>query len=163
MINFDELPDSNPFSTPKPGFYLVDIKAAESKQPKDTAKKEFLEVQMILTDADGKACGTLFDRFYDTDSDIPKFKLGRFVKALKLPITGSMTFRDFAKVLPGRTLVVDICNKPDDYKGNGAMKAEVDLFAREAYYPTEEFEALTGKTPAPQDAAAPESTGADNY
>lgn len=147
-INFSELPKDNPFSVPKPGLYLATIKKAEAFQPKDTSKPEYLAVTYEVVSAEGKKCGNVFDNFFESDSDVVKFKLGRFVSALKLPIVGEMTFKDFAKVLPGRTLVIDIKNVPDDYRGNGAMKAEVDLFAREAYYPTEEFESLTGVAPA---------------
>jgi hypothetical protein len=148
-INFAELPKDNPFSIPAPGLYIAKITKAVSQQPKDTSKPEYLALTYALTDENGKPAGNLFDNFFESDSDVPKYKLGRFLTAAGIPLTGVMEFKDLAKILPNRTLVVDVKNVPDDYKGNGAMKAEVDLFAREAYYPVSEFASLVGKEPEP--------------
>jgi len=161
-IDFSSLPQDNPFSIPKPGLYLVKIIKAESKPPKDVSKPEYLECVYALTDAHGKACGNFTDRFFESESDVVKFKLGRFVKATGIPITGMVEFRDLAKILVNRTLVVDIKNVKDDYNSTPekeVLKAEVDIFSREAYYNVSEFASLTGTQQEPAPDAAPDDTG----
>lgn len=157
-IDFNALPTESTFKTLAPGLYKMTVKTAEAKTKKDDPSKEYLELQCSMVDANGNPAGTFYDRFFDSESEVPKYKLGRFAKATKLPITGVLTFGNFAKLLPGVTVIVDIKNVEDTYRSNGAMKAEVDLFAREAYWPIDEWEALTGNAPA----APAESTGG-NY
>ena len=161
-IDFTKLKTDNPFSVPDPGIYLATITEAKSQQPKDTSKPEFLNVKYSLMDADGNSAGNMEDNFFDSDSDVPKYKLGRFITAVGIPLTGAMEFKDLAKILPKRKLVVDVKNVKDDYRsteGKEVMKAEIDLFAREAYYPVGEFNSLVGREDAPaEEATTPAET-----
>ena len=166
-IDFTKLTTDSPFSTPAPGLYIATITKAESLKPKDTSKPEYLKCTYQLIDEDGKSSGTMEDMFFESDSDVPKYKLGRFIIAVGIPLTGAMEFKDLAKVLPNRKLVVDVKNVKDDYRsteGKEVMKAEIDIFAREAYYPISEFNSLVGRDVAADlDAREADATTENNY
>lgn len=139
MINFDSLPTENPFALPAPGLYKAHILEAVMKQGSDTAKPPYLNVKYALSDAQGVSAGTLFDIISESDSSVVQFKVGRFIRACGLPLTGAMELKDIGKLVVGRDLALDvkITPAPKDSKYND--KAEVDLFSRAAYYLPSEF------------------------
>ena len=153
-INFSSLPTKNPYSIPAPGVYKARIDDAEMRAPKnDATKPEYLNLKYTLLNADGSSAGTLYDILSESDSSIVQFKISRFIQACGLPLTGTMELKDIAKIVKGRTIVVDISHD----KKSDPVRAQVDLFSREAYYPEAEYEhvcALAGQTTATKDATA---------
>ena len=166
-IDFTKLTTDSPFATPAPGLYLATVTKAESLKPKDTSKPEYLKCTYQLIDENGKNAGSMDDMFFESDSDVPKYKLGRFIMAVGIPLTGVMEFKDLVKILPSRKLVVDVKNVKDDYRsteGKEVMKAEIDIFAREAYYPVSEFNSLVGRDEVAElDAREADATPENNY
>lgn len=134
-INFDSLPQENPFALPEPGVYKAKIVEAEMKQGKDLSKPEYLNLKFSLTDKNGKSCGNLYDIIAESDSSVVQYKTARFIRACGLPLTGSMELKDLAKVVKGRELALDVSH---DNKSE-RPRAQVDLFSREAYYLPSEF------------------------
>ena len=132
MINFNELPNSKPagFSTIAKGRYFGTIEKAEMKQGKDASKPPYLNITWNLS-KDGKPMGKFFDLITEPgDSDIPRYKLKRFIQALELPITGAFTLNDLAKMVPGKSAFIDITV---DEKSEPARN-QVDVFTGEIYY-----------------------------
>jgi hypothetical protein len=137
MINFDSLPQENPFSLPQADIYMAKIIEAAMKQKKD-GSGEYLNIKLQLTDAAGKSQGSIFDILSESDSSVIQYKLGRFIRACGLPLTGSMELKDLAKLIINRDIAVDI-KIDQDKTGKYGDKAVVDLFTREAYYLPTEF------------------------
>ena len=131
-INFDNLPSDKPFQTPDPGCYIGLIEKAEMKQPKDTSKPMYLNLQIALTDAEGKNHGKVFDIITESDQSLARYKLGRFVKALELNLTGEMELKDLTKIVVNKKLLIDITLKADN---KNIDRAAVDALKDEIYYP----------------------------
>lgn len=138
-INFSALPTSNPFSLPEPGVYKAKIEEAEMRTPKtDATKPQYLNVKLALFKNDGSKAGTVYDIFSESEASAAQFKLGRFITACGLPLTGSMELKDLGKVVVGRTVTVDITHD----KKSDQPRAIVDVFSRECYYPEADFERI---------------------
>jgi hypothetical protein len=136
-INFQNLPQDNPFALPNAGVYRAKIVEAEMRTPKtDASKPDYLNLKLTLFDVTNKNCGSIFDIISESDSSIVQYKIARFVRACKIPLTGSMELRDLAKVVKGKEIAVDVRIGKDN---KDQPKAEVDLFSREGYYMPEEF------------------------
>lgn len=132
MINFNELPNTKPagFTTIEKGRYLGTIEKAEMKQGKDTSRPPYLNITWNLS-KEGEPIGKFFDLITEPgDSDIPRYKLKRFITALELPITGAFTLADLAKMVPGKSAFIDITV---DDKSEPARN-QVDVFTGEIYY-----------------------------
>lgn len=151
-INFSALPTSNPFSLPNPGVYKAKIEEAEMKTPKsDATKPPYLNVKLALFNKDGSKAGVLYDIFAESTASIAQFKLGRFIQACGLPLTGVMELSDIGKIVVGRTIVVDVTHD----KKSEQPRAIVDVFSRECYYPEADFERIYKMVhPQPEDLAA---------
>jgi hypothetical protein len=131
MINFKDLPNNNPNRLPEKGCYNALIKKAEMKAPKDTSKPDYLNIQLALFDDAGKSAGTIFDIISESDADLARFKLQRFIVAMNIPITGSFELKDLVKIIQNKTLRVDITK---DEKEGQIPRAVVDVFSNEIYY-----------------------------
>ena len=132
MINFNELPNSKPagFTTIPKGRYLGTIEKAEMRLGKDASRPPYLSIQWGLA-KDGKPMGKFFDLITEPgDAEIPRYKLKRFIQALELPITGSFTLADLAKMVPNKSAYIDITV---DEKSEPARN-QVDVFTGEIYY-----------------------------
>ena len=137
MINFDSLPTTNGFSV-EADVYLAHIEKAEMRKPKDAAKPDYLSLQYRLTRHNGKKAGVMFDAQYDSDKSLMQYKLGRFLKACKIPLKGQMELKDIATLVLNKDIVVDTSI---DESGN-QPRLQADLFGREIYYTTEEFDEI---------------------
>lgn len=148
-INFDALPNNNPMGQTIPeGTYYATIDKAEMRAPKDDpSKPDYLNLQYSIKGADGKSYGKLFDIISESDHDIVRYKLQRFITALQLPITGTFQLKDLTKIIVNKQLIVDI--KVDPGKNGYADKSVVDVFKNEIYYPLSEASAIFG-TVSPQ-------------
>lgn len=76
--------------------------------------------------------------FFESDSEIPKWKIKRFIEALG--ITGLTTFelKDLTKICVNKTILVDITTDRNDPEKN-----VVDVFTGDVYYPASEWFAKT--------------------
>lgn len=134
MINFDTLPNDKPVSQAEPGAYFGTIEKAEMKQPKDPSKKPYLSVTYGLTNKEGKSFGKFFDLITESEHDIARYKLKRFIVALELPLTGAFELADLTKIIVGKKLILDLVK---DTKSE-QPRLTVDLFTGMAFYPLSE-------------------------
>lgn len=142
-INFNELPNSNPgggYNIPK-GTYFALIEKAEMRTPKakddGSIGKPYLNLQLSITTPDGKSVGKLFDIISESNHELVRYKLRRFIEALELPITGDFELRDLPKVIINKKFIVDIA---PDKQG----KAAVDVFSGDIYYSVAEAARIFG-------------------
>lgn len=141
-INFQNLPSAAPNALPDKGVYMYEIESAQMRQ---SANNEYLEIKAKLSKGDGKKIATIFDRIFDIDSDIPRYKLRQFIVALGLPITGDFQLSDLTKMIVGKKILADITHeKSKDPKYPD--KAVVDAFSASVYYPLYKAEELLGVT-----------------
>ena len=139
-INFQNLPSSTPNALPEKGIYMYEIESAQMRQ---SANNEYLEIKAKLSKGDGRKVATIYDRIFDIDSDIPRYKLRQFIVALRLPITGDFQLSDLTKMIVGKKILADITHeKSKDPKYSD--KAVVDPFSAEVYYPLSRAEELLG-------------------
>lgn len=153
-INFSQLPQSNPFSTPAPGFYRFTVTKAEMKQQKDTSKPDYLRMTLALEDVDRRKVGTLFDNVFESTAPALLYKLQRFTRAIKLDLQGSVELRDLAKLVPNRKGIVEVENVQDNRFPDDPdrKQAQVRLFGSECFWTEEEYPLLIES---PRQSAAP--------
>ena len=134
-INFNELPSNNPGGgiVPK-GTYIATIEVAEMKQGKDASKPPYLNLRFALTNKDGKGFGKLYDILTNSDHEVVRYKLRRFIEALEIPFEGEFTLADLTKIIKDKKLIVDITH---DTRSE-PHKAVVDVFTNEIFYPMSE-------------------------
>ena len=154
MINFDNLPQDNPFALPDVDLYMAKI--AEAKMTKSEGKPDYLNLKLQLTDHKGKSAGVVYDIISESDKSVVQYKTARFVRACGLPLVGAMELSDIAKLVQNKDIAVSINHsKETKYKGKTyPPKAQVDIFSGEAYYLPTEFEEIytlvhPSDTPAP--------------
>lgn len=138
-INFDNLPQDNPYALPTPGVYIAKILEADMRAPKnDPTKPDYLSLKLNLFDKANKNCGSIYDILSESDSSVVQYKISRFVRACGIPLTGNMELKDLAKLVKNKTIAVDITLD----KKSDTPRAQVDLFTREGYYLASEFEEI---------------------
>lgn len=141
-IHYDNLPTDKPISLPDPGTYYATIEKAEMKQPKDANKPDYLNMQLQLKDKNGKSAGKIFDILSESEHELVKYKISRFIKALKIDFSGSsFELKDLCKVIVGKQLIVDTTIEESEQYGD---KAKVDIFSGEIYYPMDNAEFIFG-------------------
>lgn len=138
-INFDALPQSKPAGNLLPaGFYKATISKAEMKTPKNGGN-DYLALTLDCVNAQGQS-GKVWDNLYDSDKELVRYKLKRFIDALRLPLSGTFELKDLCKVVTGKQLVVDVgVDEKSDRPRN-----QVEVFKNDLYYPINEWAALTG-------------------
>lgn len=140
MINFDALPQSNPFGNPDPGLYKAVIEDAEMKHGKDATKPPYLNLRYALSNPKtGKSAGTMFDIISESDNQVILYKIGRFCRACGIPLQGQIELSDLAKIVKGKEILIDVMI---DDKNPKYVKPAVDLFSHEAYYQVSELEEI---------------------
>lgn len=140
-FNFDEPITKPGGASVEPGVKTATVDAVELKTSK--TGREFISVKSKLEEG-----GTLYDSFFDGDKPFIQYKMGQFVKAIGLTLSGDITLASIAKFIkPGMTFKVDIA--PDD-KGYATVDFSKDKLG---YYPIDFFDdnsdAIFG-TPAPE-------------
>ena len=136
-IQFDSLPTTNGYHV-EADVYLARIEEAEMRKGKDATKPPNLNLKYRLTRHNGKSAGVMFDGQYDSDKQIVKYKLARFLQACGIPLKGSMELSDIAPLVLNKEIVVD--TKVDE--SGSQTRLQVDPFGREAYYPKEQFDEI---------------------
>lgn len=153
-INFDQLPKERPegnnaYALTAPGLHKASIESAEIKTSK--AGNPYLNVKYKVDDNT-----TMFDMIMDSDTPAIQYKLSRFVQALKLPLVGSLELEDLRRIIVGKELVIDVIHKPNKYTNASGepvetIKAEVDLFGRDIFYPIEQYAELVAANKADEE------------
>lgn len=138
-INFNKLPQDNPFALPTPGVYRAKIVEAEIKSPKnDPTKPDYLNLKYTLFDRSNKNCGSIYDILSESDSSVVQYKIARFVRACGIPLVGAMELKDLAKLVKNKEIALDVTID----KKSDSPRAQVDLFSREGYYMASEFDEI---------------------
>ena len=141
-INFDGLPQDNPFALPENGLYKGHIATAEMKTPKpkmvngeSVVGKDYLNLKIELFNENNEKKGVIFDILSESDSSVVQYKIGKFAHATGLPTSGSMELKDIAKLVNGKDVGVDVII---DKKGD-QPRAVVDVFSGGVYYTIPEY------------------------
>ena len=129
-ISFDSLPTTSEYGLIEKGKYIAKIEAAMMKQPQDVAKPPYLSLTYSLKNAAGENKGKLYDMLFDSDANIVRYKLQRFITALEIPIKGNFELKDLTKIVVGKSMLVDVTK---DEKSN-PVRNVVDVFTGEIYY-----------------------------
>ena len=142
-ISMDKVPDSNPFSLPDEGFYKFTVIKAEMKQGQDLAKPPYLNLTLSLVNAAGQKCGNLFDMLSESDKPAILYKIGQFMKAVKVNLGPVVELKNLAKVIPGKQGVLEVEHRKDkDRNDREIVRAQVKLFGSECYWPLESWDEL---------------------
>ena len=144
VINFDTLPSEKaPMGNVYPkGRYLATIKKAEMKEPKDnTANKPmYLSIEMDLIDPDSNTrMGKFWMNLTESEKNLPRYQLKRFITALKLPIQGEFTLKDLTKMVVNKQLMVDVTPE-ERTDGKPPQRSVLDINAGDIFYPVTEPE-----------------------
>lgn len=139
-INYDALPSVKPSATVPAGFYKATITAAEMRTSKNTGNT-YLALTYDLNNGKENV-GKLFDMQFDSEKEFLRYKLQRFITALRLNLTGLFELKDLCKLVKGKQLIVDVTIEP---AANGnPERNSVNSFEHELYYPVSEWASLTG-------------------
>lgn len=134
-INMNSLPTEKPSMSsiiPK-GCYLAKIDKAEMKTPK-SGNADYFSAECSITDpASNTGMGKFWINLFESEANLPRYQLRRFIEALGLNIQGEFELKDLTKITVGKSLLVDICpeDKPDP------QRSIVDISA-ECFYPIED-------------------------
>lgn len=130
-INFDSLPTARPAGFVFPaGHYKATVETAELKTSK--TGNPYLNIRSSLTDTAGKVVGKFYDIHTESDKDIPRYKLGAFIRALGINFEGAtFELKDLTKLCVGKTYIVTL---NVDEKRDPAQN-QVEVFKEDPYYP----------------------------
>jgi hypothetical protein len=134
-ISFNSLPSEKPNKLPEKGKYILTILKAEMKTPSDPKKPDYLNMQLALTNGNGVGAGNIYDMLSESDNEIVRYKLQRFITALGLEILDTFELKDLCKVIVGKQLIGDITHEKPKEGSPYPPKAIIDVFSDEIYYP----------------------------
>ena len=132
MINFNELPQRKPASILEKGRYTAIITEASMRQGSDPTRPPYLSLTYTLKNAQGVIVGKLYDNLVESEKDLMRYKIARFVTASGLgERLTNFELRDLAKVVINKTFLIDITSEVYNNKERNI----VDVFSGEIYYP----------------------------
>lgn len=132
-INMNSLPTEKPSMSaviPK-GCYICKIVKSEMKPSKTPKKPDYFSAECDVTDpVSNTGMGKFWINLFESEANLPRYQLARFIKALGLNIVGEFELKDLTKMVNNKSLMVDICpNKEGD-------RSVVDITA-DCFYPIE--------------------------
>ena len=130
-INMNSLPtEKSTFSIIPKGSYIAKIVKAEMKTPKNGGKDYFSAECDITDPASNTGMGKFWINLFESEANLPRYQLRKFIEALRLNIQGEFELKDLTKMVNNKSLVVDICpeDKPDP------QRSIVDISA-DCFYP----------------------------
>lgn len=131
-INMNSLPTEKPSMSsviPK-GSYIAKIVKSEMRSPK-SGKADYFSAECDITDpASNMSMGKFWINLFESEANLPRYQLARFIKALKLNIQGEFELKDLTKMVNGKSLIVDICPDKDN------ERSVIDITA-DCFYPLE--------------------------
>ena len=136
LINMNSLPGEKPSMSniiPK-GMYHAKIIKSTMKPSSTIGKPDYLSAECDISDpVSGTRIGKFWINLYESEADLVRYQLRRFIEAIDLKISGDFELKDLTKMINGRELMVDI--KPEDRKdGKAPQRSVVDIDA-ECFYP----------------------------
>lgn len=137
-IHLDQLPSERPeanFKLLDAGTYEFVIEKAEIKVSNNG--NEYMQVTLVTDDGD-----KLWDNIMYTDNPHVQFKFTRFLRACKVPLQGSLEFKDIKVLVEGARVKADVIQEEQTYKGNTQTRNIIDLFNGDCYYPIDDEEAV---------------------
>lgn len=146
-INFNALPTDKPNAIIPAGTYYATIEKAEMKPPKPkngVQGPDYLNLTLGIKDKNGKSMGKIFDMLSESDHELVRYKVQRFITALEIPIVGNFELKDLCKIVQGKQFIVDSAIQPG--KDGYPDKAVVDIFTNEIYYPMAKASEIFGAT-----------------
>ena len=147
-LNYNALPKDKPagngFAVVPDGKYIATIKTAVMKKS-TTSDNEYLEIQMNCVSEDGTCTTTVFDKLFDSDKPLLQYKMGQFLRGIKVNLQGDFTLADLSKVIVGKRLIVVI--KTEENAGYSPRNA-VNVFDDEIYLPLTQGSTSTTTPPA---------------
>ena len=131
-INMNSLPTEKPSMSsviPK-GCYIAKIVKAEMKTPR-SGKADYFSAECDITDpVSNTGMGKFWINLFESEANLPRYQLARFIRALNLNIQGEFELRDLTKMVNNKKLMVDICPDKDN------ERSIVDISA-DCFYPIE--------------------------
>ena len=131
-INMNSLPTEKPSMSsviPK-GCYIAKIVKAEMKTPR-SGKADYFSAECDITDpVSNTSMGKFWINLFESDANLPRYQLARFIRALNLNIQGEFELKDLTKMVNNKSLMVDICPDKDN------ERSIVDITA-DCFYPIE--------------------------
>lgn len=131
-INMNSLPTEKPSMSsviPK-GCYIAKIVKAEMKTPR-SGKADYFSAECDITDpVSNTGMGKFWINLFESDANLPRYQLARFIRALNLNIQGEFELKDLTKMVNNKSLMVDICPDKDN------ERSIVDITA-DCFYPIE--------------------------
>lgn len=133
MINFNTLPteNSSQFSVIPKGSYIAKIVKSEMKTPKPrqdgSVGPDYLSAECDITDPiSNTSMGKFWINLFESEANLPRFQLRKFIEALNLKISGEFELKDLTKMINGKSLAVDIC--PDKEGKRSIVDVSADCF-----------------------------------
>ncbi len=130
MMNYKDLPNENPFSTPVAGTYFAVISDAEVRESQTTFKP-YLNITYNLFDKEGNDRGVMYDIITDGPKRIPLYKLRKLIDATEVKLEGDFDFEDLKEAIIGKAIIVHA-----KLRSNSEIpRLEPDVFKGDIYYP----------------------------
>lgn len=149
-INFDTIPTTNGsgFALVPEGKHRAKVNKAEMRQAFDKTKPDELNLTLECFDKEGNSIGIVFDTLKevgntDKGTESQLYKVGRFVRACGIELTGSVDLKDIAKLVVGKEVIVDIEHNTWKEK----TTARPSMFNAEIYYAVSEADEVLNKDP----------------
>lgn len=112
------------------GCYIAKIVKAEMKTPK-SGKADYFSAECDITDpVSNTGMGKFWINLFESNANLPRYQLARFIRALNLNIVGEFELKDLTKMVNNKSLMVDICPDKDN------ERSIVDISA-DCFYPLE--------------------------
>ena len=134
-INMNSLPTEkgSTFAVIPKGSYIAKIVKAEMRTPK-SGNKDYFSAECDITDpASNTGMGKFWINLFESEANLPRYQLRRFIEALNLNIQGEFELKDLTKMVNGKSLIVDIC--PED--APEPQRSVIDISA-DCFYPLED-------------------------
>lgn len=131
-INMNSLPTEkgSTFAIIPKGSYIAKIVKAEMRTPK-SGGKDYFSAECDITDpASNTDMGKFWINLFESEANLPRYQIRRFIEALRLNIQGEFELKDLTKMVNNKSLKIDIC--PED--APEPKRSVVDISA-ECFYP----------------------------
>ena len=139
MFKYSDFPESNPAKTPTPGTYYAVITGAEVRESQNTFKL-YLNIAYTLFDKMGNNRGIMYDVLTDSDKEIPRYKLKRFIDAIGAEFKEEFDFTDLKNAAESKAIILTAkISKTSD-----TPRLEVDVFKDDIYYPLSDSMKMLG-------------------
>ena len=138
------------FKLPDPGAYMGYIDRGEVRESRTGNK--YINYMIKLTNAEGKACGNIWYKLFDSDKNFLQYQAARFIEALNIPMEGELGLDDLLAISLKQE--VTVCVKIEEGENGYNDQAVVDWDMFDGFQPIEKFDtvydAVANGVPAPE-------------